>query len=236
MTGLVLNRASNDLADIISSIPAAADAAGPALTAASLSSSRMSIYYPAPTGKVCATTRLLNSAGKPIEGAAVYFSWPLRGGGVDVEKAYTNYYGYAYDWQILSGLPSMELATVQIASYGAGISAKSSTAFRPSPILAAGSRGIRTTKSVARPKRRTNVTIATVVHDRYGHTVAGLPVTFYWKFKSGTISYKTVTNSKGVARSTRNIGMAARGYRVYVRAQTQSGGYRRSSTASFLTM
>jgi len=234
VTGLVLNRASNDLADIISSIPAAA-AAGPALTAASLSSSRMSIYYPAPTGKVCATTRLLNSAGKPIEGAAVFFSWPLEGG-VVVEKAYTNYYGYAYDWQVLNGLYPMRLATVQIASNGTGISAKSSTAFRPSPILAAGSAGIRTTKSVARPKRRTNVTIATVVHDRYGHTVAGLPVTFYWRFKSGTISYKTVTNSRGVARSTRNIGMAARGYRVYVRAQTQSGGFRRSSTASFLTM
>ena len=49
-------------------------------------------------------------------------------------------------------------------------------------------------------------------------------MTFSWKHLTTTVSYRTVTDARGVARQARNIGGAARGYRVYVRAQTQSGG------------
>lgn len=84
------------------------------------------------------------------------------------------------------------------------------------------------------PSRNTVVTASTLIRDRAGKGVVGLPVTFTWSFKSGKYSYKAVTNSKGVARVSKNIGGAARGYRVYVRAQTQSGGSNRSSTGSFV--
>jgi hypothetical protein len=76
---------------------------------------------------------------------------------------------------------------------------------------------------------------STIVHDTAGHVVVGLPVTFYWNFKSVTVAFTTVTDARGIARSWRSIGLATKGYRVYVRAQTQSGGIHRSSTASFIT-
>ena len=234
VTKRVLNRASNDLADIVRSIP---EAAGLALAPAKMTGSRMSVYFPAPTGKVCASTVCLNAAGKPIEGAAVYFTWPLRGG-AKTDKAYTDKNGYAYYWQVLNGLPLMKTATVQIASYAAGNGGavtKSTTSFMPSPVLRAGSLGIKTSVSNAHPKQNTRIMTSTIVHDTAGHVVVGLPVTFYWNFKSGTVAFKTVTDARGIARSWRSIGLAAKGYRVYVRAQTQSGGFHRSSTASFVT-
>lgn len=231
ITGSVLSRASNDLADIVRTIPTAAGVAQPP---AKMTGSRMSIYYPASTGKVSAATTCLDAAGKPIEGAVVYFTWPLKAGPKTV-KAYTDAKGYAYYWQVLDGMPLMKVATVNISSPGASKSTTSSTWFMPTPLLADGAAGIKTSVSSARPRQNSTVTVSTVVHDRAGHAVVGLPVTFTWSFKSATYTMKTVTNSSGIARCSRNIGYATKGYRVYVRAQTQSGGYRRSSTASFVT-
>ncbi len=226
----VLSRASNDLADIVRTIPTAA---GVSKAPAKLNASHMSVYYPASTGKVCASTTCLDAAGKPIEGAVVTFVWPLKAGNRTV-KAYTNSAGYAYYWQTLDGLPLMKKATVAISSSAGGMTTTSSTWFMPTPLLGAGSAGIRTTMSNYYPKRNTSVTASTVIKDKAGKPVVGLPVTFTWKFKTVTYTYKTVTNSSGVARTTRNIGRATLGYRVYVRAQTQSGGYNRSSTGSFI--
>lgn len=233
ITGAVLSRASNDLADIVRSIPvAAATSKGIALPPAKMTHSGMSIYYPASTGKVRASTTCLNASGKPIEGAIVTFTWPLKSGPKTV-KAYTNSAGFAYYWQTLDGLPLMRKATVRIAASAAGTSTVSSTWFMPTPLLGDGSAGIKTTMSNHYPKQYTYVTATTLVRNRAGKPVVGLPVTFTWKHKYKTYTYKTVTNSSGVAKSRRNIGKATKGYKVYVRAQTQSGGYRRSSTGSF---
>ncbi len=233
ITGQVMSRASNDLADIVRSIPvAAATSTGIALPPAKLTGSAMSVYYPASTGKVRASTTALNAAGKPIEGAIVTFTWPLKAGTKTV-KAYTNAAGFAYYWQTLDGLPLMKKVTVGIAASAAGTSTVSSTWFMPTPRLADGSAGIKTTMSNHYPRQYTNVTATTLIRNRAGKPVVGLPVTFSWKHKYKTYTYKTVTNSKGIAKSTRNIGKSTKGYKVYVRAQTQSGGYKRSSTGSF---
>jgi hypothetical protein len=101
------------------------------------------------------------------------------------------------------------------------------------PVLADYRDGIRTSVSDHSPDRYDTVTVSTVCRDTAGRPVAGLPVTFYWQHKTETLAYRVVTNSKGVARQSRNIGKATLGYRVYVKARTQSGGVRRSSTSSF---
>lgn len=102
------------------------------------------------------------------------------------------------------------------------------------PVLAEGRVGIKTTVSTYRPRQRTTVTASTLVRDRAGRPVAGLPLTFTWKHPGKTITYRTITNSRGIAKHARNIGSSPKGTKVYVKAQVQSGGIRRSSTASFI--
>ena len=233
VTSAVLNRATNDLRDILQSIPeAAATGAGLPVPPRTIRAS-MYKYYPAQNTKVRANAVALSASGAPLEGVPVYFKFPLKSG-VVTRRAFTDSRGLAYYWQTIDRMPLMVKATVGISSTAGGSTRYASTRVTPSPILPAGSAGIRTTMSNYHPSRNTVVTASTLIRDRAGKGVVGLPVTFTWSFKSGKYSYKAVTNSKGVARVSKNIGGAARGYRVYVRAQTQSGGSNRSSTGSFV--
>ncbi len=76
--------------------------------------------------------------------------------------------------------------------------------------------------SNATPARYTNVTV-------YGTlTVNGVPqvgksMRAIWKFKTTTSTCFGLTNTSGLARCTRNISSATRGYRVYVNVNI--GGY-----------
>jgi hypothetical protein len=233
----VLTRASYDLADIVRTIPTAAGVAqAPKTIKAS-----MYKYYPAQNSKVCVYATCLNASGKPIEAAAVDITVPLKSG-ARTYRVYTDAKGVAYQWVTIDAMPLMTKATVLVTSKAASsVSAEvaaltppSTTWFMPTPVLADGSAGIKTKVSSYTPKRYTNVTASTVIRDRSGKPVVGLPVTFTWKFKSVTMTHYVVTDASGVARVTRNIGGATKGYRVYVKAQTMSGGISRSSTATFI--
>jgi len=232
----VLTRASYDLADIIRTIPTSAGVAqAPATIKAT-----MYKYYPAQNSKVCVYATCLDAAGKPIEAAAVDITVPLKAG-PKTYRAYTDAKGLAYAWVTIDAMPLMSKASVLVESEsGSSVSSEmtsvssATTWFMPTPILKDGSGGIKTDMSNHYPKRYSSVTASTVIRDRAGKAVVGLPVTFSWKYKTVTKTYKVVTNSSGVAKVTCNIGGATRGYRVYVKAQTMSGGISRSSTSTFI--
>jgi len=237
VTKQVLTRASYDLADIVRTIPTAAGVAkAPAKITAT-----MYKYYPAQNSGVCVYATCLDSAGKPIEGAVVDITIPLKAG-AKTFRTYTDAKGLATQWVTIDAMPLMTKATVTVRSKAAtsittDVAPTTTTAttwFMPTPVLADGSAGIKTTMSNYYPKRYTSVTASTVIRDKAGKAVVGLPVTFSWKFKSGTVTYRAYTNSSGVAKVTRYLGGATAGYRVYVKAQTMSGGINRSSTASFI--
>lgn len=237
ITAQVMNRGSNDLADIIRTIPSAAGVALPPATI----KAKMYKYYPAQKSKIRVDVTCLDAQGRPIEGAAVDISVPLKAG-MRTYRVYTTAAGTANTWILIDAMPLMRKASVKVVSKSAisiaSVVAPSATSattwFMPTPILADGAAGIKTRMSTFRPKRTGSVTATTVIRNRAGKPVVGLPVTFTWKFKTGTATYKVVTNSSGVAKVTRSLRGAAKGYRVSVRAQTMSGGISRSSTATFI--
>ena len=231
ITREVLSRSINDLADIIRSMPTSSAISYPPkeMTAS------ISKHYPGPGRKICAYAECLDSSGKPLEGIRVDFHWPKVGGGTTKLTAYSDVHGIAHNWfTVPSGLPLMQGYTVKLSSSSGGASIADSTWFMVTPPLADGADGIKTSVSDHTPNQNTVVKVSTVVHDTDGHAVAGLPCTFSWAFKHGTVSYTTVTGPGGVATMSKNIGRATQGYRVFVRAQVISDSTHRSSTSSFV--
>jgi len=229
ITKALLSRAVNDLADVIATIPTGQ---GCALAPAQMTSA-MFRAFPAQKMNAHVLSTCLDATGAPIEGAAVRVDWAFPGGTVQT-VAFTDADGVADALCNVGTARLMRWIGVATYSFGSNGTARGATRFMPTPTLAEGRSGISTTVADTRPHQHTVQTATTGVRDAAGRAVAGLPVTFYWQFKSGTFACSTVTNSAGVAVSRWNLGAATLGYRVYVKAQTQSGGYDRSSIASFV--
>ena len=84
-----MSRASNDLADIVSAIPAG-EGSGPC---ADHREASMLLYYPAQYQSNCVYAVCRDAAGKPLEGVGVRFSWKPEG--EESTVAYTNSSGVA---------------------------------------------------------------------------------------------------------------------------------------------
>ena len=231
ITQLVLSRAINDLADVISSMPSSCAMSYPPRGM----SESISKHYPGYGRKICAYARCLDGSGKAVEGVRVDFCWPTAGGSTTEATAYSDTEGVAHNWfTVPSDLSLMRRLEVRTSSSSSGTSTVDSTWFVVTPPLAVGAGGIKTSVSEHAPKQNTAVKVRTVVHDTAGHAVVGLPCTFSWEFRTVTVSYTTATDSHGVARMSRNIGHATKGHRVHVRAQVISDSTHRSSTSSFV--
>lgn len=229
ITGEVSRRAVNDLADIIASVPSGSGVAH----APYRIKTWMYRSYPARNGKAAVYARCTDASGAPISGARVVLSFK-QGTKTAKITEYSDKDGLVYWWFNTGDVPLMKKTTVTAFNETGAESQTGSTWFMATPTLAEGGRGIRATVSDGTPKQGTRVTVKAKVRDSKGRPVVGLPVTFYWKHASKTIKLTAVTNSYGNAKCTRDLGKARAGYRVYVRAQTQSGGLNRSSTTSFV--
>lgn len=236
-TGLVLNRATNDLADIICGIPQGAGLS----KAPAVMRQRMyapNYYYPRSSDSQSAVIRsdvyCFDANGKPMPGVKVTFTWPL-GSGMTTRDAFTDANGLAYKWEVPgAGLSLMKKRALTARTVQSSEVATSATWFMATPLLKSGLSGMRSSLTNNRPKQRTRITSRVRIHNTAGKPVAGLPVTFYWRFASGTKSVSAVTNANGLASSSLNIGNAAKGRRVYVRARTYSGKQKRESATSFI--
>ena len=227
----LLSRAINDMADIIRSMPNASGVSRPPATL----STTMSKHYPGRSRKICAYASCLSSTGHPLQGIRITFYWPKSGGGTAKATAYSDAHGVAHNWYTVPrSLPLMRKYAVKTASSSGGLTHSGATWFMTTPPLAAGAAGIKTSVSTHTPRQDSVVRVSTVIHDTHGRPVIGLPCTFTWAFQTHTVSIRTTTGSAAVARISRNIGRAAKGHRVYVRAQVISDSTHRSSTSSFV--
>lgn len=228
ITGQVLNRAVNDLADIICAVD---DGKGLAQKPTDIKV-YMSKYYPAQKTSVCAYAKAVDSKGKPIEGVGVTFTWKLKSGTKTV-TVYTEPDGVAHWWQNIGAATMMRTQTVQSRSFTSGTTLNDASWYVPSPKLGSGKKGIKTTLSNRKPKRNTVVKAKTKCRTSSGKPVKGLLVKFTWSFKSGTKTTYAYTNANGNAYSSLNIGNAKKGRAVRVRAVTMSGGKYRASSKTF---
>jgi hypothetical protein len=228
LTVAVLDRAANDLADVVAAIPGGAGMSPPpAVVKAS-----MSRHDPAQGSVACAIATCLDAKGKPVYGAEVDFAWPSVGGTV-TDIRFTDPKGVARSYETIGLQRLGARVNVVLTAEASGRATVKSTWYAPTFGLAAGTRGIKTTVSSSRPKRHTRVTATTTIHDVAGGPVAGRRITFTWKYRHKTVTRTAVTDSAGVATCALNIGAAQRGYRVSVKGAI-SAAVPRSSTATFV--
>jgi hypothetical protein len=230
VTRAVLSRAANDLADIIAGISRGEGVSAPPATVKVTVSRR----YPQPGSSICAYATCTDVAGRPIEGAAVTFLWPLASGSVVTTTVYTGPTGVAHDWETVGTRPLSVKASVRAVSAASGSERGSGTWFTPSAVLKTGTAGLRTWASNVTPQRESTITVYTVAHDRCGRHVAGLPVTYTLRYRTGAVVRTAFTDAMGVARLRTNIGACARGYRVIVTSRVLSAGVARSVSTSFV--
>jgi hypothetical protein len=114
--------------------------------------------------------------------------------------------------------------SVVVSAASAGTTLTKTLTLTPAPVIGAGSAGLRTyTKYDTSPAQGTTATVMTDVRDRSGAPLPGIKVVHTYKFKGGSVKTTTVTNAAGHAWSSRNIGTAKPGYRVYVQADAYGG-------------
>lgn len=232
ITRQVLSRAVNDLADIIAAVPAGQGRSVPPASMKQAMSAR-TYYYPRRGQLIRTHTVCLDESGEPMEGVRVRFSWLGPGGTVKTYTRYTNRDGLAWHWKYTEATGSMRRLRMSTAAVTGSEVTTGATWYMRTPVLASGTKGMKTKLSEDRPRRNTVVRARVRVVSSSGKPVKGLPVTFTWKHKTRTYRMKAVTDAKGYARCSRDIGRSARGYRVRVTASTISGGRARSHFAYF---
>ena len=228
ITQQLMSRGINDLADIIRSMSnATGESPPPHEVRATITK-----HYPGRGRKICVYAKCLDTSGHILQGIRVKFSWPDGNGGTTTVTAYSDVHGIAHCWYTVpSDMPLMKKYTVKTTSSSSGTTTVDSTWFMVTAPLAAGSSGIKTALSDHSPYHGDVVRVSTAIRDVRGRPVVGLPCTFTWSFKSGPVSHTVVTGGDGVARMSKDIGQAARGHRVYVRAQVMADSTHRSSTS-----
>jgi hypothetical protein len=228
LTIAVLDRAALDLADIVAAVSSGKGVSPPPAVV----KADMSRHRPAQGSLACAKATCRDAKGRAVYGACVVFAWPSVDGNV-TDVRYTDTKGIARSYRRIGLQPLGTRVNVVMTAAASGAATVRSTWYAPSFGLAAGSRGIKTTVSNTRPRRRTRVTATTTIHDIAGHPVAGRRITFTWKFRTKTVTTAAVTDAAGSARSTVNIGPARRGFRVSVNGRI-TATVPRSATATFV--
>ena len=228
ITGELLSRAVNDLADIITAVEVGE---GLAVEPATIDS-EVSKQWPALNQTIRTAARVTDADGRPIEGAPVTFSWQI-GSKTETVTVYTHEDGVGYWWKSIGQAPLMRKHYAKAVSWSNDVVREDRAWYMPSPRLGTGTKGVKTTLSTRKPKRNTVVRAKTKFRSASGKPVKGLKVTFTWQFKSGTKKTYAYTNASGNAYSSMNIGKAKKGYKVRVRGRAQSGGQTRSSSITF---
>lgn len=232
VTDQVFSRAVNDLADIIAAVPAGE---GLALPPASMKQvmTQPQYYYPRKSQFIRSHVVCLDAAGDPMEGVRVWFTWPGANGTTRTYAAYSDAKGIAYNWQTISSAGTLKKLPLKAKVSSSGSVMTNATWYMQTPRLASGALGVKTSLSTSSPRRNTVVKVRTKLVSTTGKPVKNVAVKFTWYHKNKKYTTTAVTDSRGIARSSRNIGAAAKGYRVWVKGETYCGGTRRYSRAAF---
>lgn len=231
ITGLVFQRAAQDLANIITSIPRGVGNPPPVARL----SANVKWRYPRPNEPsqqvyVMAT----DGAGRPIEGLAVDVAWPSADGLTSTTiRIYTDPTGRSHWTRGVGNSPLMARRTAGLRSSTNGVTATTSTWWATSPVLATGLAGFATTNNNRYPDPGEYVTVTSTVRDTAGRPVAGLPVTWTWDYAGTLVTTSATTNSAGVASSRRQVTSTTTRARVVVSAKVQSGSQNRNSSTWF---
>jgi len=217
-TRLLLNRAANDLADLIRS---AKTGSGQPRPIASIQA-WADYYYPALKRPARIWVRVKDDRGRLVRGVNVTYDFQVA-----QPCTYTRYTGSdgiaRQTHQNVLGTLRVPFNVV-VTAKSAGKTLTRRVVLTPTDVIGKGSSGIRTyIKSDATPAQGTVVTVMTHVQNGAGRPIPGAKVVFTFKHKSRWVKKTSFTDSKGNAWASRNIGSAKAGYRTYVRADAYGG-------------
>ncbi|HEY6609317.1 MAG TPA: zinc dependent phospholipase C family protein, partial [Candidatus Limnocylindria bacterium] len=222
----LLERAANDLADIIYSVSRGVGV-GPPVDRLVAS---VKWRYPAKNEDwQHIYTMAYDAQGRPIEGLLVRVTLPSGA----TESRYTDGTGLAY-WSGPPGAtPHYARQTVNVRATTDGHTESASTWWTTTPTLASGSAGFATSVNNQSPVAGQHVTVRSTLRDTSGRAVPGVEVSWSWDYGSTTITTKALTNSSGVATSTRLIQANTTFSRVEIHARAQAGSQNRNSYGWF---
>ena len=222
----LLERGANDLADIIYSVSRGAGVGPPVDRLVATVKWR----YPAQNEDwQHIYTMVYDSSGRPIEGVEVRVTLPS--GRTDLR--YSDGNGLAY-WSGPPGAtPHYVRQTVTVRATTDGHTESASTWWTTTPMLATGLAGFSTRVNNRSPVAGQTVTVSSTLRDTAGRAVPGIPVTWTWEYGHTNIVTTALTNSLGVATSSRLILPNTTFNLVMIRARTQAGSQNRNSSASF---
>lgn len=228
ITGLLMQRAANDLADIIWSISQGVGAA-PAVSSLSMSVRWTGVRA---GGTNTVYVRARDARGRPLEGVAVVVAWPTATGSRP-EYLYTDATGYQSRTAGVGTTPKRVLRRVVATSTVRDATATATRFWTISPRLATGLAGFKTIVSDATVVPGQVVRVTSVARDSNGRGVPNLLVTWTWNFGGTIVRTKGYTGSTGRASSTQVISKTTTMATVTVTARTESGSTSRSSTTRF---
>jgi hypothetical protein len=231
ITGALLKRAANDLADIIYSISRGVGVA-PAVDRLATS---VKWVYPSqsePYQGVHVTAT--DAAGRPIEGLEIRFTIPVPLGSTTTELRYTDATGFARWSGKVAASPYLVRQTATARATTNGHTETGSTWWATTPVLADGHAGFVSSVDNGYPVVDQYVTVRTTAHDTAGRPAVGLVVDWTWDYNGTEVVTTGVTNSQGVATSKRKVEPGHPFERVRVYAHVVSGSHNRYSSASYL--
>lgn len=228
ITGRLMKRAANDLADIIWSI---SQGVGAQPTVGSI---KMSVRWTGVRGGStnAVYVRAYDTRGQPIEGLRIDLAWPTPTG-VHMEYLYTDAKGYQQRIHDVGGSPRLVLRPVVATATVRGVVTTATKAWTISPRLATGRAGFKTVVSDATPGVGETVQVTSVARNAKGRGIPNLLVTWTWDFGSFKVKTKGYTDATGRARSSQPVTLAMPATKATVTAWTQSGSASRTSSVTF---
>jgi hypothetical protein len=230
ITGKVLKRASEDLADALVSID---QGVGDAPVVGSVQAS-VKYVYAARNEKQPVYVTVKDGAGHPLEGVRVDIDFPKASGGTTLLRRYTMADGTVTAWGDVGKSPFGAKRTVQITVTTRDVTKTASPWFMATRQLMTSTGGFKTWVNDSTVKPGQTVRVIARTRDTKGNPVADLKVTWTWTFSDG--SKKTTsddTNAHGKAHSDLAITSATPKGLVKITATTQAARKHRTTTTSF---
>jgi hypothetical protein len=230
ITGLLLERASSDLADLLYSID---QGVGEAAPVASVKSS-VRWRYAAKNSTQTVYVTVKGDAGQPLEGVRVDIAFPKPTGGTSLLRRYTTAGGTVTAYGAIGASPFGLRRDVVVTVKTGDVVKTSTTWFVTSRRLATGSAGFKTWVSQTTAIPGQTVRVASLARDRLGRPVPGLKVNSTWTFGDGHVETTSAyTDATGRVLTIMPITDETPLGAVKVVAHTQSGSANRVSSTSF---
>ena len=231
ITGRLFRRAAQDLANIIWSTSRGVDES-PDMARLSARMKWTGVAAEDPCQAVYVTA--CDTSGAPIEGLEGTIDWPAADGQTQTARRFTDPTGVAKYVAAVGGGPLVTRRSVTVSATAPTPEATkmATTWFMATPRLADGSAGFRTAVSDATLIAGQTVVVTSIARDTTGRPVAGLRVTWTWKYGTRTITTTGYTDEPGRARTSRLITSATTTSLITVTAHVQVASHERYSSTS----